>query len=564
MRIFIEKENYPLKLLKEVFQDRFFVPVNKEGILNYVGYHYNNGVITFILPKIFINDKGLIFNKYSKLEVCKRSIYDVVGNQDEIIWIKKFLITFYKSLIEYKARHKMSSIMDKEITVQLNNLYGNSDFSYLDLVLSFLNFHNQNKYLFTYIYKEKNSRKNKKIKWEKTIRKNTPTIIEGNQPIYFNKRERQKQLDDQEILFKIFYSTLHYFKKEFNLNISIESFYKIEKGVAYEKMCRQAPKILKKVRSKYFSDILIKLFKLLEIYFNQFNPVEIKSKKEEFLSVKDYHIVFEDMIDKIFSDNFADVNTSKNISLEKLKKQKDGKLVDHLFKYDSIIDTDEKIFYIGDSKYYKPTNSIGEHSIYKQFTYAKNIIQFNIDLLNEGKNDKLDSNIRYLDEVTEGYSISPNFFIQAIICNDFNFSDHCIEIDYTKGNNGVEESFHFKNRLFDRDTLFVHYYKINFLFVLETYTNTNRYILSKLRKNIKKSFRDNFINYINEFSGISFYIKEFRNNVSLNEFVEKNFKLLNGKMYKTKKSENKLIIARYADDDKITSFINDISLIKFT
>ena len=36
---------------------------------------------------------------------------------------------------------------------------------------------------------------------------------------------------------------------------------------------------------------------------------------------------------------------------------------------------DKPVYYIGDSKYYKRNTEVGEESIYKQFTYAKNVIQ---------------------------------------------------------------------------------------------------------------------------------------------------------------------------------------------
>ncbi len=560
MKIFIEKEEYPIKLLKEVFGDRFYIPDNKFGIVNYVGYHYKDGVISFILPKIFINKHGLIFNKYNKEELSTKGLYETIKNPSELIWFKKFLITFYKSLIEYKNRHKHSIIVNKEVSIQLNNLYGNSEFSFLDLVLSFLNFHKKNKNIFLYIFKEKIAKKDKKVKWEKTISKTLPIITSNNQPIYFNKVIRRKYIDDEEYLLKLFYSVLYYFKTEYSLDISIEEFYKIEKGKAFENLCRKAPRLLKKVKYKYFTDTLLNLYKLLEIYFNEFNPISYKHTKEEFLSVKDYHIVFEDMIDKIFSDPIPDLSTSKNISIHKLKAQKDGKLVDHLFKHTSLIDTDEKIFYIGDAKYYKITNSIGEHSIYKQFTYAKNIIQFNIDLLNENKS--LDVNLRYRDEITEGYSISPNFFIQAIICDDFNYDNHCLKIDDTKGDNGIEKSFQFEKRLFDRDTLFIHHYTINFLFVLDVYIKTNSIFIKKLRQEIKDTFRKNFISYFNNSSNIEFYSNVFSDENELTRFVNSNFKKLNGKIYRTKRKGNELLIAKYTDDNSIDDIIVEFSKLK--
>ena len=75
-------------------------------------------------------------------------------------------------------------------------------------------------------------------------------------------------------------------------------------------------------------------------------------KKDEFIAVRDYNIVFEDMIDKLFTDESLLKHSNKNISIKDLKNNRDGKIIDHLFKFDSIID-DKSIIYIGDSKYYK-------------------------------------------------------------------------------------------------------------------------------------------------------------------------------------------------------------------
>ena len=112
--------------------------------------------------------------------------------------------------------------------------------------------------------------------------------------------------------------------------------------------------------------------------------------------------------------------------IKDLKKNDDGKIIDHIYDYQSLIDT-SNIFYIGDSKYYKSNSEVGNLSKYKQFTYAKNVIQFNIDLLNKDKKETYKPKIRYRDQLTEGYNITPNFFIYGlgvmalliIICQTF-------------------------------------------------------------------------------------------------------------------------------------------------
>lgn len=60
--------------------------------------------------------------------------------------------------------------------------------------------------------------------------------------------------------------------------------------------------------------------------------------------------------------------------------------------------------YIGDSKYYKMGNELGKESVFKQYTYARNVIQWNLDIFNSGRTPL--SGIKLRDEETEGYNIS--------------------------------------------------------------------------------------------------------------------------------------------------------------
>ncbi len=131
----------------------------------------------------------------------------------------------------------------------------------------------------------------------------------------------------------MFYSVLNHIKTEYNFNIQIDESYTIAKGSAYEKLTTNASKTLKKIRYKYFSDTLVKMYKLLELYFSKSNKVSIQSKREDFIMVKYYHLIFEDMIDKLITSKIDVKETSKGVSLKKLKENKYGKIIDHLFEF---------------------------------------------------------------------------------------------------------------------------------------------------------------------------------------------------------------------------------------
>lgn len=552
MRIFIEGESYSLSILKPIFGDKFYSPNGLIGTIDNVGYYHSiDNEVIYLLPKVFIDTKGLILNKYPKDLFAENSIDDVIESQDELNWLKRFLIIFYKGLIEYRVRYK-NTIQSKGDVLQLSSSLGENEYSFLDIVLSFVNFHKKNKNTILFIHKKQTSAKHKKVNWGKTVRKSNPFVTNEGIPIYSELNVKKKYIDTEEELLCMFYSVLNHLKTEYNFSIQIDESYTIAKGSDYEKLAANAPKILKKIRYKYFSDTLVKMYKLLELYFSKSNKVSIQNKNEDFIMVKYYHLIFEDMIDKLITSKIDTKETSKGVSLKKLKENKDGKIIDHLFEYDSLIDRDESIFYIGDSKYYKTNNEVQENSIYKQFTYAKNVIQFNIDLLNEGK--KINNNIRYRDKVTEGYNITPNFFIQGVVTDIFNFDDDKLAIDFDKG---IKHSYHFKERIFDRDSLFVNHYSINFLFVLKSYTNKSSFELEKYRVEIHKKFRTNFVSYLKKQNLFKFYHTEFESKELLKQFIDTEFRNLTGRVYISKSNDKCLILAVNGSDIELKEYFTD-------
>lgn len=170
------------------------------------------------------------------------------------------------------------------------------------------------------------------------------------------------------------------------------------------------------------------------------------------------------------------------------------------------------------------------------------MIQFNINILNN--NDSIPSlinkTLRYRDDITEGYSISPNFFIQGIIKDYSDFdSIHLNPIPEKP----IEQNSHFEERLFDRDTLFVKYYEINFLFVLNAYSNFSEDKIKEIRNNFKVSSNQHFKKFFNEISGFNFYEFNFNSEQELKEFVDVEFRHITGRVIRTISNPSKLILA---------------------
>lgn len=526
MIVLFEEYHYKTEDLSKVLTERYYFPINGiESKINFVGYYFNpqindgKGDAIIIFPKVFINENNLAFNEFKPESLINPTFETnkslIETGKDKVIF--EISTWLYRAIQQFNKRHFYNSISENQFINQIvTNLAENSS-TELDIILSLLRFHKENQDLFTLIARTANSKQNK-INWHKTINKKQP-IIQNNQPIYTDLATTRKRVNDDEELLILFYSTLNHIKEKYAFNFQIPQNYNLIKGHQFETVLRRGCRLLKSIKYKYFSDKLICLYNLLFTYFERSERTQSKKQIEEILLIKDFNIVFEDMIDDLVGDSTL---------FSELKNHDDGKQIDHIYKYKSLLIEDE-IYFVGDSKYYNPQNSIGKNSKAKQFTYAKNVIQYNIDLFNSGN---LDDRIRYRENETEGYNTTPNFFISAFVNKDLDFSK-----SYLNETGKPIMQFHFENRLFDRDTLFVQSYSINFLFVLSAYLSRNSTLKNNFKKDTQKVFREKLVAYINE--KYQFYkvtpIKE--------NFIYKHFKLLNGKVYKPSQLDKELILA---------------------
>lgn len=540
MIILFEEYHYKTEDLSKVLTERYYFPINGiESKINFVGYYFNpqindgKGDVVIIFPKVFINKHNLAFDEFTPESLINPTFETTqrlteTGKDKLIFEISTWL---YRAIQQFNKRHFYNSISENQFINQIvTNLDENSS-TELDIILSLLRFNKENQDLFTFIAKTAHSQQNK-INWHKTINKKQP-IIHNNQPIYVDLATTRKRVNDDEELLILFYSTLNHITEKYAFNFQIPQNYNLIKGHQFETVLRRGCRLLKSIKYKYFSDKMICLYNLLFTFFERSERTQSKKQIEEILLIKDFNIVFEDMIDDLIGDSTL---------FSELKNHADGKQVDHIYKYKSLLIEDE-IYFVGDSKYYKPQNSVGKNSKAKQFTYARNVIQYNIDLFNKGD---LDQRIRYRENETEGYNITPNFFISAFVNGDFDFSK-----SYLNETGKPIMQFHFENRLFDRDTLFVQSYNINFLFVLSGYLSRNSTLKNNFKKDTQKIFREKLVAFINE--KYQFYkVKPIEEN-----FIYKHFKLLNGKVYKPSQLENQLILAfeKGSDIDGVISQI---------
>ncbi len=533
MTLLFEEYHYPKQLLKEVLSgyDHMCTELkNGKAKVQYVGYFFSKerGDSVFILPKVFIKEQDkqkLAFGKYIPEEVIfintfkDGAVKKVIEDGDHNV-IFELSVWIYRAITQFVSRNIDTDIVEDTIIQNPTDANGKKSQTMLDIILQLLDFHKKHRHLFTYV-SIVNASGDNKIHWAKTINKTRP-IIKDSTPYYVKFRNKSKVVNLDEELIVLFYSTLEYLRDTYNFRIKRDVQYELLSSQKIHDLIetKQGTRILKKIRRKYFTDEFIKLWRLLYTFFDMAENIKSHKYHEDRLLVKNFNIVFEDMIDYLIGSRMDDIP-------DELKNQADGKIVDHIYKAKSLID-DNDIYYVGDSKYYAAWNEIGANSIYKQFTYAKNIIQFNINLLHhwEPQNKSKNKHLPYRDSLTEGYNITPNFFIRGVV-NSQNIS---YEESIKEQSAMLRFNKHFYNRLFDRDTLILKEYNINFLYVLSTYAI---HIDSESRTHkLRTLFRNDLIESLDK--AYTFYkVKQRVGGMSLEELVKTNFYTFAGRMYQS-------------------------------
>ena len=515
MKILIEQYGYAKDRLSAILDPHYFTELRDgKAKIPYVGYFLSHKIpdMVFILPKVFIID-GKAFGEYDPEDIID---FDNLKPEHKAN-VFSLSVWIYRAIkLYFQRKDKIGE--ESEILQNVVSHQGPRSETMIDIVLSLLKFDKEHKNLFAYITRLKHSGQNK-IHWQKTISR-TQALIQNGIPIYLQPHTKQKDINFDEELIVLFYSVLNYLAQEFKFNVRPAFGYDLLKPDTIQSMIDSGKgiRVLRQNRRKYFTDEMVQLWNLLFTFFEQSQYVQSKDNDDEqAMLVREFNLVFEDMIDSLIGD--SDIRGG-------LKEQKDGKIIDHIYRDNSLIEDKKQIYFIGDSKYYKDDNDIGPNSIYKQFTYAKNVIQYNIDFFNQKPEEFKYENLQYRDNATEGYNITPNFFIRGHLQADQlnNYSDANLQLVPIEGKN-YRTSYHFENRLFDRDTLILQTYNINFLFVLACYVQG----AGERTQKIRGIFRDNIKEVLQ--SQYDFYAMTPREGVNAEEFLKENFQQLLGKVF---------------------------------
>ncbi len=521
MRILIEEHQYAVSDIRDaIYGIDALESVEGYVSIHYVGYYYNTLLkdCVFILPKVLLKDvdgQELVFGKYKPEDIVNLT-HDDVLEPEEQQFIYKFAVWIYRAIAVYKNdKRNDTGIVYHRQMVQVGKGGRRLSNTYLDILLSLIQWARDNQSFVFTVVKNMHSGLNK-INWNRTIGTQT-AIMQNGQPIYLNPVNKKRQVNFDEELLVIFYSILKHISETYGFEVNIACQFQLITGGRFDTYMRGLGKRrLLQIKYKYFSDKALELWQLCYAFFNEPLHVYVSTEKKEYLLVKDFYIVFEAIIDELVGDNPLPDGMQK--------KQDDGKIVDHLFTAQSLIENKDKpTYYIGDSKYYKMGHELGKESIYKQYTYARNVIQWNLDLWGQGKEPQ----VKLRDDVTEGYNIIPNFFVSGKMDEHFDYSED--GITQTGRKNKRHRKEHFKNRLFDRDTLLLFHYDVNFLFVLSLYARNNASQKEEWKQRVRNRFRTEIQDWLQ--TDYNFYAMQAHPDVNGEEYIKQHFKQVLGKVY---------------------------------
>lgn len=534
MKILIEGYQYKEADVKHILQG--FEPyTNRSGAeIDYVGYFFSKeiGDCIFFLPKVLMDENNeILFHK----DLTPEKILDLdVALKNE--WVKKddydflsqFSVWIFRAIKEFYRLNPQSRILLHKSFSLLDRSEDEKDATLLDIILSLIRFNNENQDFFMFTIKNIHSGYNK-INWNKTISQSA-AVMQRKTPIYLDPVNKKKQINFDEELLIIFFSILAHVNGKYGFRTPINYNYELISDAIFENYLAGYGLIrLRQIKYKYFSDKALQLWNLCYTFFEAAEKINSSAQDCDYLIARNFNIVFESIIDELVGDKIEDIDKD-------LKNNPDGKVIDHIYRYSSLINEND-IYYIGDSKYYKIEGSVNGTPIYKQYTYAKNVIQLNINWFFEDKGKKRKARIRYRDELTEGYNITPNFFISAEIARNLSYADD--KVVYREKDN--KKIFQFKNRLFDRDTLWLSHYNVNFLYIIALYARSISIEKQEFKDRVRKQFKECIAKLLN--SNYEFCVLEPCKGYSLQRAIDINFKRLYGKVFRPYDDRDILILA---------------------
>ena len=184
--------------------------INKNVSVSYVGYYYEPAIpdCVFILPKVLLNDKDqLVIGPNTTID--PKEIITPEGQQKHLTqeyrkFLYEFAVWIYRTIAVYH-QHKPDSqaIYYRRLPRSGKGMRHQAN-TYLDIILSLIQFNQENQDFFLYTVKNIHSGHNK-INWTRTISQ-SEAILQNGTPVYLDPVNRKRQINFDEELFVIFFS----------------------------------------------------------------------------------------------------------------------------------------------------------------------------------------------------------------------------------------------------------------------------------------------------------------------------------------------------------------------
>lgn len=549
MRILIEECRYDPKVLEGVLPHDRLLLTDEKVKVEHVGYFRSAACddFVFFLPKVVLEPKEINGEKVDRV-FCTAArpngfspealinpetalAEDGQGLEErERDFLYEFAVWIYRAIARFDEMHPGSDAIWRRREKQSGGFrrrYVTN--TLLDVILALIRFNRDNQDYFTFKVKENHSDVHK-VNWTRTIAKTTALVQDG-EPLYLEPRTKKKVVNFDEELLVIFYSILDYVNRHYGFKERFSLAYDLIPAAEFKRyLSGYGEARLRQIKYKYFSDRDLALWELCFAFFHKSHRANVVNEGEEYLIAKNFEIVFESMIDDLIGDP----------DLDPIRELRDGKEIDHLYVDDSLTHRDgRQTFYIADSKYYKIGRALEEKSVAKQFTYARDMLQLNLDLFLPGddastlvlKGRKVfdGKSVKMLrDPDTEGYDVIPNFFISATMDQDFDY-DHSGLNRRSSSDDTEYQNIHFHNRLFDRDTLILAHYNLNFLYVVKLYAGNDVELRQGWKADVRKIFQGHVRDLIQghfEFRAIMPH-----DGIDPTAFFAENFRMTLGKVY---------------------------------
>ncbi|MCD8287242.1 MAG: hypothetical protein LUC18_00135 [Porphyromonadaceae bacterium] len=167
MRILIEEYQYDVSAVKDILHGIDpLTDIEGKVSIHYVGYYYNSLLkdCVFILPKVLLKeskrpDDGpeMVFGRYRPEDIVNLNESDVLTLQEKD-FIYKFAVWIYRAIVVYKNdKANDTSIVYHANIAQIGKGQRRLSNTYLDILLSLIQFNRENRKFFFFILKNLHS-----------------------------------------------------------------------------------------------------------------------------------------------------------------------------------------------------------------------------------------------------------------------------------------------------------------------------------------------------------------------------------------------------------------------